>query len=215
MAAPGAAGMAIAVPQGQYSHASAIATLTRELPQQDVSTLDTIHQGIINMVTTMNAMPWKTLVRGLLKLSEYFMPVNYLLPTAASERCLTDHLHAVLHDCLPPPIRFDVDWETAIGWADVRDFGLSAHADLAAAKHGLVAKPIGSPPTVGGAITPGGSGPGGSGGPVLPGGPLAGGGSAPPPGAPADEYVYARKYRRVRCSSTPTLAMCNSASSTK
>ena len=92
MAAPGAAGMAIAVPQGQYSHA----ILTRELPQQDVSTLDTIHQGIINMVTPMQAMPWKTLVRGLLKLSEYFMPVNYLLPTAASERCLKDHLHAVL-----------------------------------------------------------------------------------------------------------------------
>ena len=144
MAAPGGGpGNALAVAAGQYSHAGAIAILTRELPLQDVSTLDTIHLGIINMVTPMKTMPWKTLVRGLLKLSEHFIPVNYLLPRAASERCLKDHLDAVLHDCLPPAFRFDVDWETAIGWADVRDFGLSAHADLAAAKHGLVAEGLG------------------------------------------------------------------------
>ena len=114
MAAPGAVvigpGLAVAVPDGQYSHAGAIAILTRELPLQDVATLDTILTGIINMVTPMTTcMPMKTLVRGLLKLSEYFLSVNYLLPTPASERCLKDHLHAVLHDCLPPPIRFDVD----------------------------------------------------------------------------------------------------------
>ena len=127
MAAPGGGpGNGLAVPQGVYSHAGAIAILTRELPLEDVSRLDKIHQGIVDLVTPMRAMPWKTLVRGLLKLSENFMPVNYLLPTVASERCLKEHLHAVLHDCLPPPLRFDVDWETDIGWNDVRDYALSA-----------------------------------------------------------------------------------------
>ena len=125
--------------------------------------LDQIHQGIINLVTPMNAMPWKTLVRGLLKLSDKFIPVNYLLPTPASERCLKDHLKACLHDCLPLAIRFDVDWEHDIGWDDVRDYALSAHSDMNAAKHGMLAKPMpaaGGLMTVGGLVQPGGGTPG-------------------------------------------------------
>ena len=127
------------------------------------------------MVTPMQSMPWKTLVRGLLKLSEHFLPTNYLLPTAISERCLKDHLHAVLHDVLPPPIRFDVDWETDIDWADVRDYALDARADLAAFKAGVVHQPIppGGPSPVGGALPSGAQGPGGAplGGAMPPGGP--------------------------------------------
>ena len=65
MAAPGGGpGKALAVPQRQYSHAGAIAILTRELLSEDVQKLDGIHQGIINLVTPMQAMPWKTLVRS-------------------------------------------------------------------------------------------------------------------------------------------------------
>ena len=89
----------MAVAHDMYSHARAIAILTRELPGEDVQKLDQIHQGIINLVTPMQMMPWKTLVRGLLKLSDKFIPVNYLLPTPASERCLKDTLKACLHDC--------------------------------------------------------------------------------------------------------------------
>ena len=41
------------------------------------------------MVTPMQSMPWKTLVRGLLRLSEHFLPTNFLLPKAIAERrCL-------------------------------------------------------------------------------------------------------------------------------
>ena len=158
---------------GQYSHAGAIAILTRELPSEDLQKLDGIHQGIINLITPMKQMPWKTLVRGLLKLSEKFMPVNYLLPTAASERCLKDHLKACLHDCVPPAIRFDVDWENDIGWNDVRDYALNAHSDMNAAKQGLVVKPVlgsGGLMTVGGAVQPGGGTPGQTG-TNVPGGP--------------------------------------------
>ena len=194
MAAPGGAGLAIAVPQGQYSHAGAIAILTRELPSEDVQKLDGIHQGIINLITPMQAMPWKTLVRGLLKLSEKFMPVNYLLPTAASERCLKDHLKACLHDCVPPAIRFDVDWENDIGWDDVRDYALSAHSDMNAAKAGLAVKPVPGTAglmTVGGAVQPGGGTPGPTG-THVPGGPGPHGGQGAP-GAVADEYVYTGK----------------------
>ena len=51
MAAPGGPGngpgQALAVQQGQYSHAGAIAILTREIPLEDVSRLDKLHQGIV------------------------------------------------------------------------------------------------------------------------------------------------------------------------
>ena len=98
---PGGPGNALAVAAGQYSHAGAIAILTRELQGEDVQKLDQIHQGIINLITPMQAMPWKTLVRGLLQLSDKFIPVNYLLPTPASERCLKDLLrHACMTACL-------------------------------------------------------------------------------------------------------------------
>ena len=195
MAAPGGVppgGGVLAVAAGQYSHAGAVAILTRELPSEDLQKLDGIHQGIINLITPMQAMPWKTLVRGLLKLSEKFMPVNYLLPTAASERCLKDHLKACLHDCVPPAIRFDVDWENDIGWDDVRDYALSAHSDMNAAKAGLAVKPVPGTAglmTVGGAVQPGGGTPGLTG-THVPGGP------GPQPGAPVapmDEFVYAGK----------------------
>ena len=76
MAAPGGVppgGGVLAVAAGQYSHAGAIAILTRELPLEDLQKLDGIHQGIVNLITPMQQMPWKTLVRGLLKLSEKFM----------------------------------------------------------------------------------------------------------------------------------------------
>ena len=198
MAAPGGVpppgGGVLAVAAGQYSHAGAIAILTRELPSEDVQKLDGIHQGIINLITPMNMMPWKTLVRGLLKLSEGFMPVNYLLPTPASERCFRDHLKACLHDCVPPAIRFDVDWENDIGWDDVRDYALSAHSDLNAAKHGLVTAPVPGTAglmTVGGAVQPGGGTPGQAG-THVPGGPGPQGGQGAL-AAPNDEYVYVGK----------------------
>ena len=188
----GPGGGVLAVAHDMYSHARAIAILTRELPGEDVQKLDQIHQGIINLVTPMNAMPWKTLVRGLLQLSDKFIPVNYLLPTPASERCLKDHLKACLHDCLPLAIRFDVDWEHDIGWDDVRDYALSAHSDMNAAKHGMLAKPMpaaGGLMTVGGLVQPGGGTPGQTGAHV----PGGHGGQGAGTGAPADEYVYVGK----------------------
>ena len=194
MAAPGGGpgGGVLAVAAGQYSHAGAIAILTRELQGEDVQKLDQIHQGIINLITPMKQMPWKTLVRGLLKLSDKFIPPNYLLPTPASERCLKDHLKACLHDCVPVALRFDVDWETDIGWDDVRDYALNAHSDMNAAKHGLLTKPMptaGGLMTVGGLVQPGGGTPGQAG-THVPGGQ---GGQGATPGAPKDEYVYVGK----------------------
>ena len=199
MAAPGGAppgGGVLAVAAGQYSQAGAIAILTRELPSEDLQKLDGIHQGIINLITPMKKMPWKTLVRGLLKLSDKFMPVNYLLPTPASERCLRDHLKACLHDAVPPAIRFDVDWENDIGWDHVRDFALSAHSDMNAARAGLAVQPVPGTAglmTVGGAVQPGGGTPGPTGTHVPGGpGPHAGQGQGAP-GTVSDEYVYVGK----------------------
>ena len=84
MAAPGGGpgGGVLAVAAGQYSHAGAIAILTRELQGEDVQKLDQIHQGIINLITPMKQMPWKTLEESGLVCSStsFFQVFAFFIP---------------------------------------------------------------------------------------------------------------------------------------
>ena len=140
--AGGPGGGVLAVAANAYSPQAAVAILARELPQEDPASLNRIHNEIQDLITPMvDTFPLKRLARGLLGISDHMFPDSFLLVTPMAEKLLADHVHAILHDAMPPHLRFDIDWESGVSWAVFRNHVLDAKADLAALAlmHGNVA----------------------------------------------------------------------------
>ena len=180
--APGG-GLQLAVASPAYSPQAAVVILGRELPGEDPASLPRIHKEIQDLITPMvDTFPLKTLARGLLGISNHMFPDNFLQITPVARQLLVDHVHAILHDAMPPDLRFEMDWANGINWAVFRNHILDAKSNLAALAlmkgnvHGMQ-PPTGGVPTLGGALPPGAQGPGGA--PLIHGGGLPGGAIIP------------------------------------
>ena len=199
-------GLQLAVAGQVYSPQAAVVILGRELPQEDPASLPRIHNEIQDLITPMvDTFPLKKLARGLLGISNHMFPDNFLQVTPMARQLLVDHVYSVLHEAMPPHLRFDMDWSSGINWAVFRNHVLDAKSDLAALAlmngnvKGMNQPGQGGVPPIGGALPPGAHGPGGV--PLIPGGippggamPPAdgmGGAHAPADGTPSGNYVWA------------------------
>ena len=62
----------------------------------------------------------KSLARELLQISHHMFPDNFHVN--GFEHLLMEHTVNTLHRAMPPPLRFDFDWETDVDWMAFKGF---------------------------------------------------------------------------------------------
>ena len=99
---------------GAYSDAAAQAILARELQGEDVAKMSQIHTSTKNLMALMNSAKLQTLAKGILQISRFAFPDGYL--ATGYETLLKQHTINLIHNAMPPDLRFDFDYETAFDW---------------------------------------------------------------------------------------------------